>query len=246
MQVVQPQDAHNGSCPVLRIQAAAAAAHPTASPASLHDPEPLEQHLIPWVPAIVQSIHPPSRTVVINPPPGLLELGRRQQLLQKLKPQLMAHGKPAVGSMADRLGQHFMPTKRQLAAAGREDLAKLVTAAGGFIHVAHLLGLRAKRKPEGQQAPRVYVQSSVHACTMVLDSVNDALHTSGFCCASADAKMQAFAWLKGGDHTLMLYKSLTILPALSWHGTFGQAAPSTCVDLRCTPSSDGVSHALMV
>ena len=155
VQVVQPQDAHNGSCPVLRIQAAAAAAHPTASPASPHDPELIEQHLIPWVPAIVQSIHPPSRTVVITPPPGLLELGRQQQLLQRLKPQLMAYGKPAVGSMADRLGQHFMPTKRQLAAAGQEDLVKLVTAAGGFIHVAHLLGLRAKRKPEGQPEPIV-------------------------------------------------------------------------------------------
>ena len=150
MQVVQPQDPQNGSCPVLRIQAAATDAHPTASSASPLDPEPSEQHLIPWVPAIVQSIHPPSRTVVITPPPGLLELGRQQQLLQKLKPQLMVYGKPAAGSMADRLGQHFMPTKRQLAAAGREDLVLLVTAAGGFIHVAHLLGLRAKRKPEGR------------------------------------------------------------------------------------------------
>lgn len=150
LQVIQPQDALNGSCPVLRIQAAAAPAHPTSSPATPHDPSPIEQHLIPWVPAIVQSIHPSSRTVVITPTPGLLELGRQQQLLQRLKPELMAYGKPTVGSMAERLGQQFMPTKRQLIASGREDLVKLVTAAGGFIHVAHLLGLRAKRKPEGQ------------------------------------------------------------------------------------------------
>ncbi|KAL0026776.1 hypothetical protein WJX77_000943 [Trebouxia sp. C0004] len=33
--------------------------------------------------------------------------------------------------------------------AGREDLIKRVISAGGFIRVAHLLGLRAKRKPEG-------------------------------------------------------------------------------------------------
>lgn len=150
LQVIQPQDALDGSCPVLRIQAAAAPAHPTASPATLHDSPPIEQHLIPWVPAIVQSIHPPSRTVVITPTPGLLELGRQQQLLERLKPELMAYGKPAAGSMAERLGQHFMPTKRQLIASGREDVVKMVTAAGGFIHVAHLLGLRAKRKPEGQ------------------------------------------------------------------------------------------------
>ena len=167
-QVVQPQDAHNGSCPVLRIQAAAAAEHCTASPAPLHDHEPIEQQLIPWVPAIVQSIHARSRTVVITPPPGLLELGRQQLLLQRLKPQLMALGKPTVGSMADRLGQHFMPTKRQLTAAGREDLVKLIAAAGGFIHVAHLLGLRAKRKPEGQQEARQYVQPFSAGCVIGL------------------------------------------------------------------------------
>lgn len=152
---MQPEDAHNGSCPVLRIQAAP---HCTASPAASHDAEASEQHLIPWVAAIVQSIHPASRTIVITPPPGLLELGRQQQLLQRLKPELMTYGKPATGSMAERLGQHFMPTKRQLAAAGREDLVKLVTAAGGFIHVAHLLGLRAKRRPEGQR--------NQNACTL--------------------------------------------------------------------------------
>ena len=136
---------------MLRILAPAPSrASPTALPTASLDPDPVEQHLIPWVPAIVQSIHPPSRTVVITPPPGLLELGRQQRLLQQLKPELIEFGKPAPGSMAERLGQHFMPTKQQLAVAGREDLVKLVTAAGGFIHVAHILGLRAKRKPEGQ------------------------------------------------------------------------------------------------
>ncbi|KAL3141042.1 hypothetical protein ABBQ32_005553 [Trebouxia sp. C0010 RCD-2024] len=153
-EVVEPQDACNGSCPLLRIQAPPSPtpcprASPTGSPTASHDSDPVDQHLIPWVPAIVQSIHPPSRTVVITPPPGLLELGRQQRLLQQLKPELILFGKPVPGSMAERLGQHFMPTKRQLAAAGREDLVKLVTAAGGFIYVAHLLGLRAKRKPEG-------------------------------------------------------------------------------------------------
>ena len=189
MQVVQPQDAYNGSCPVLRIQAAADTAHSTASPASPHDHEPIEQHLIPWVPAIVQSIHARSRTVVINPPPGLLELGRQKQLLQRLKPQLMAYGTPVVGSMADRLGQHFMPTRRQLAAAGREDLVKLVTAAGGFIHVAHLLGLRAKRKPEGQQnLEKNYAVVYTAGCTVKLDRISAGVRASVFCCGSSISK----------------------------------------------------------
>lgn len=174
LQVVEPQDACNGSCPVLRIQAIAHStasptaspttspiASPTASPTASHDSDSLEQHLIPWVPAIVQSIYPSSRTVVITPPPGLLELGRQQRLLQQLKPELVLYGKPSPGAMAERLGQCFMPTKRQLAAAGREDLVKLVTASGGFIHVAHLLGLRAKRKPEGQrQTPQPVISLS--------------------------------------------------------------------------------------
>ena len=102
------------------------------------------------MPAIVQRIHAPSHTITITPPAGLLELGRQQHLLDRLKPELMAYGKPAAGSMAERLGQRYMPTKRQLVSAGREDLVKLITSAGGFIHVAHLLGLRAKRKPAGQ------------------------------------------------------------------------------------------------
>ena len=146
-QVVEPQDALTGSCPVLRIDTAPI---PSGQLSPTHPPEPPEQHLIPWVPAIVQRIHAPSHTITITPPAGLLELGRQQHLLDRLLPELMAYGKPAAGSMAERLGQRYMPTKRQLVSAGREDLVKLITSAGGFIHVAHLLGLRAKRKPAGQ------------------------------------------------------------------------------------------------
>ena len=147
LQVVHLQDPSTGSCPVLRVQAITAS---DLTSTTAEDTEASQQqHLIPWVPAIVQSISHSKRTIVITPPPGLLELGRQQHLLHKLKPELLAYGKPAAGSMAERLGQQYMPTRRQLVAAGRQDLAQLVTAAGGFIHVAHLLGLRAKRKPEG-------------------------------------------------------------------------------------------------
>ncbi len=143
-QVIQPQAALNGNCPMLRIQAVQPTVLTSAHQAS-------EQHLIPWVPAIIHSIYTKSQTIVIAPPPGLLELGRQQALLDSLRPEIVPYGKPPAGSMAERLGQRYMPTKSQLAAAGRQDLVKLITSAGGFIHVAHLLGLRAKRKPEGQR-----------------------------------------------------------------------------------------------
>lgn len=42
-----------------------------------------------------------------------------------------------------------MPTKEALKAAGRDDLIKLVTLAGGFTEVAQYLGLRARRRPQG-------------------------------------------------------------------------------------------------
>jgi len=143
VQVIQPQEALAGTCPLLRIQ---------LQTASADNIQLCEQHLIPWVSTIVQRIHSQSRTITIAPPAGLLELGRQQVLLDQLRPELIAYGEAAPDSMAARLGQHYMPTKRQLADAGREDLIKRVISAGGFIHVAHLLGLRAKRKPEGQFA----------------------------------------------------------------------------------------------
>ena len=137
--MIQPQEALGGTCPVLRIQLQ------QADSAS----QPSEQHLIPWVPAIVKDILSQSHTIVIAPPSGLLELGRQQMLLHQLEPELKTYGKAAPDSMAARLGQYYMPTKQQLIHHGREDLVKQVVAAGGFIHVAHLLGLRAKRKPAG-------------------------------------------------------------------------------------------------
>ena len=70
--------------------------------------------------------------------------------------------------MAHRMGQHFMPTGRQLKAAGRQDLVKQIVAAGGFTEVAHRLGLRARRRPQG--AP----QSIPHSFrTPVLDLPKD-------------------------------------------------------------------------
>ena len=145
LQVIKPQAP--GSCPVLRVQATASDADTYSI--STDDTAYTEQHLIPWAPSIVQCVDHATKRLHIIPTPGLLELGRQQGLLQRLKPELEALGKPPSDSLAKRLGQRYMPTKKQLVAAGRQDLVKLVMAAGGFISVAQLLGLRARRRPEG-------------------------------------------------------------------------------------------------
>lgn len=46
------------------------------------------EHLIPLTPSIVLKVDKRRRCLVINPPEGLLELGRQQSLLKWLKPQL--------------------------------------------------------------------------------------------------------------------------------------------------------------
>ena len=46
------------------------------------------EHLIPLTPSIVLKVDKRQRCLVINPPEGLLELGRQQSLLMWLKPQL--------------------------------------------------------------------------------------------------------------------------------------------------------------
>jgi len=43
----------------------------------------------------------------------------------------------------------MMPTRQQLIQAGRQDLVKMVTRAGGFLDVAAQLGFRARRRPPG-------------------------------------------------------------------------------------------------
>ena len=56
--------------------------------AATPDPDKVE-HLIPLVPSIVVSADVKRRCLVINPPEGLLELGRQQHCLQRLLPVLM-------------------------------------------------------------------------------------------------------------------------------------------------------------
>ena len=147
--MLQPAADVQGSNLVLQVELLPqqGCAHAAASSAPLDSPI---QHLIPWAPTIIQGIQPSTHTIVIDPPAGLLELAQRQHQAEQLRPQLEPYGRPPEGSMAHRLGQHFMPTGRQLKAAGRQDLVKQVVAAGGFTEVAHRLGLRARRRPQGE------------------------------------------------------------------------------------------------
>lgn len=111
--------------------------------------EPREEHLIPYVPEIVPSIDMAGDAVYIQPPPGLLELGRQHLLLARLERDLEPFTHPAPLSLLCRMGLRIMPTSAQLAAAGRRDLVAAVKRAGGFLEVAQALGLRSQRKPAG-------------------------------------------------------------------------------------------------
>lgn len=48
-----------------------------------------ERHMIPYVPEIFKEIDLASRQIVINPPKGLLQLGRQQLLLEIIRPQIL-------------------------------------------------------------------------------------------------------------------------------------------------------------
>ena len=48
-----------------------------------------ERHLIPYVPEIFQELDASANTVFIQPPKGLLELGRQQLLLDIIEPRIM-------------------------------------------------------------------------------------------------------------------------------------------------------------
>ncbi|KAL4458291.1 hypothetical protein ABPG75_013156 [Micractinium tetrahymenae] len=110
---------------------------------------PREEHLIPYVAQIVPSIDTAAALVYIQPPAGLLELGRQHLLMARLERDLEPYTHPPPLSLLSRMGLRTMPTSAQLAAAGRRDLIAAVKRAGGFLEVAQALGLRSQRKPAG-------------------------------------------------------------------------------------------------
>lgn len=105
-----------------------------------------EEHLIPLVESIVPRIDMEEEKIFVDPPDGLLDLGRRKAQLDLLKQKL----DPVAKKFAlERGGSVLMPTRRELENTGRKDLIKAISKAGGFLEVAQALNYRSKRRPPG-------------------------------------------------------------------------------------------------
>ncbi|KAI8110829.1 hypothetical protein M9434_004403 [Picochlorum sp. BPE23] len=111
-----------------------------------------EEHLVPFVDSIVPHIDVENEEIVIDPPDGLLELGKRKVLMDIIEYKIS----PIVEEMAASRGENIsgekvlmMPTRRELEDMGRRDIVKLVMKAGGFLEVAQYLGYTSIRRPPG-------------------------------------------------------------------------------------------------
>lgn len=111
------------------------------------------EHLIPLVRSIVPRVDPGARRLLVEPPDGLLDLGRRRALLARLRAELTSfldsEGEGSSGEGPQNSRPPAMPRRRELVAAGRRDLVRLIAAAGGFVEVAQELGFEASRRPPG-------------------------------------------------------------------------------------------------
>lgn len=108
-----------------------------------------EEHLIPLVESIVPVICPDKEEIILDPPDGLLDLGRRQATMDVIEYKLH----PIIEEISRRKGSEeeapTMPTRKELEDLGRKDLVRLVIDAGGFLEVAQYLGYRSVRRPPG-------------------------------------------------------------------------------------------------
>eukprot|EP00249_Psilotum_nudum_P007449 c20565_g1_i2 orf=343-1074(+) len=109
---------------------------------------------------------------MMQPPQGLIELGKRPEAVRKLHPVILEFCQRHAGILKERFTARnkrnnkfkysqmsdveiedivcsYMPTRDQLQAAGRWDLIKQIKAAGGFLFVAHALNLKSRRRPDG-------------------------------------------------------------------------------------------------
>ena len=100
-------------------------------------------HLVPFVAALFPRWNPETRTVVVDPPAGLYDLGTRQSEILALRRDLL----PYCSSVsATEMG---MPQRRTLLRADRDDLVSRVSALGDWSSVALMLGFESSRKPDG-------------------------------------------------------------------------------------------------
>eukprot|EP00890_Picochlorum_soloecismus_P004359 jgi/Picsp_1/4924/NSC_02288-R1_protein len=106
-----------------------------------------EEHLIPLVESIVPRIDMKKEVVYIDPPVGLLDLGKRRAQIEIIRHKL----KPIAEELSQEKKSNtlFMPTRRKLEELGRRDLVRLITKNGGFLEVAQSLNFRSYRRPPG-------------------------------------------------------------------------------------------------
>ncbi len=81
----------------------------------------MEEHLIPYVPDVVVSIDRKARQLTINPPDGLLAIGRQKRLIRLLEPDLaVSHAFPPKHLQQSRndQSQTLHPERNKLALAG--------------------------------------------------------------------------------------------------------------------------------
>lgn len=115
-----------------------------------------EEHLIPLVESIVPEINMDKEEIILNPPDGLLDLGRRKANMDiieyKINPIIQElsrmHGRDSSGSEEED-SVLTMPTRKELEDMGRKDIVRLVIQAGGFLEVAQYLGYKSVRRPPG-------------------------------------------------------------------------------------------------
>ena len=116
---------------------------------SHHDPALVveEEHLIPLVESIVPRIDMKKEVVYIDPPIGLLDLGKRKAQIDIIRHKL----KPIAQKLSreKKSSTLVMPTRRELEELGRKDLVRLITTNGGFLEVAQALNFRSYRRPPG-------------------------------------------------------------------------------------------------
>jgi hypothetical protein len=100
-------------------------------------------HLVPLVPSMFPRWNERTRTLVIDPPAGLLDLGFRNSEIRALRRDLAPYCSAVSQSVMG------MPRRRSLVRAGRSDLVTRVSSLGDWSSVALALGFESSRKPDG-------------------------------------------------------------------------------------------------
>lgn len=122
--------------------------------------------LLPIVDEFVKHVDAKQKRLLVKPPDGLLELANRPEAIRQLLPEIQQFCRRHARFLQERFRGNkmikcdasadleqmvytYMPTRAQLQAVGRFDLARRIQATGGFLFVAQCLGLKSTRRPNG-------------------------------------------------------------------------------------------------